>query len=94
MSSERNESRMQEQTAGDLIGWKNSPDDEPEYVGVFDDPVDETCQHWVERDGEHKRCGEEATHTVVMRTSETVEIASCDDHGTPDHAGKSLYERA
>lgn len=74
--------------------WSDTPEDEPEYVGVYDDPLGDVCGHWVEGDDGMERCGEPATHTTVMRTHQTVELASCDEHGTPEHAGKSLYHRS
>ncbi len=67
---------------------------EPEYVGVYDEPLGDVCGHWVDGDDGKERCGEPATHTTVIRTHRTVELASCDEHGTPEHAGKSPYIRS
>lgn len=73
------------------MGWFDNPEDEPEYVGVYEDEAADECEAWVQtEDGAYDQCGEEATHTLVMRTHKTNELAVCDGHGTPDHVGKSL----
>ena len=74
--------------------WLDTPDGEPEYVGVYDNPIEDVCGHWIKGDGGMERCGEPATHTTVMRAHRVYELASCDEHGTPEHAGKSLYHRS
>lgn len=76
------------------LTWRETPPDEPEYVGVYEDPDVDTCEMYVEGDdGEPVKCGNDATHSIVVRTEKTNEAAVCDDCGTPEHVGKTLYRR-
>ncbi|CCQ34285.1 hypothetical protein HLRTI_002169 [Halorhabdus tiamatea SARL4B] len=71
--------------------WLATPDEEPEFVGVFAEPIAESCQHWVWTDDEVEKCGQDATHTAVYRTSQTMELAVCEECGVPALAGRSLF---
>jgi hypothetical protein len=77
-----------------LRTWMENYDDEPEYVGVYAEPIKPTCE-WFVGDEEQgfEECGADATHTLVSRLGRTAELATCDEHGVPEHAGKSLFHR-
>ena len=74
--------------------WMENYDDEPEYVGVYAEPINPTCE-WFVGDEEQgfEECGADATHTLVSRLGHTAELATCDGHGVPEHAGQSLFHR-
>lgn len=69
-------------------------DVEPEYVGAFSAVDREECTVWIDAEAEgedgddaeaKRRCGAEATHTIVEYDgSDLCMIAACDDHGEPD----------
>lgn len=75
--------------------WMENYDDEPEYVGVYAEPIKPTCEWFVggEEQG-FEECGAGATHTLVSRLGRTAELATCDEHGVPEHAGQSLFTRS
>lgn len=75
--------------------WMENHDDEPEYVGVYDEPIKPICEWFVGNEEQgFETCGAEATHTLVSRLhGRTAEMASCDEHGVPEHAGQSLFQR-
>lgn len=64
------------------------PQKEPEYVGAFSGLSAEWCQNYIgETRDEIEKCGNEATHTVVMASgSGAHEIAMCDECGEPEDA--------
>lgn len=66
------------------------PEIEPEYVGAHSGVTNDECQEWEDAEPEADRfvptqCGDEATHTVVMKSENGLhEIAMCDGCGEPD----------
>jgi hypothetical protein len=63
------------------------PEMEPECVGAHSGlPTDrDGCEYWSGATRQTiTRCGEQATHTVVMYDGELHERPMCDEHGEPD----------
>lgn len=65
-----------------------APEQEPEYVGAFSALAAEWCQNYIgESREEVQKCGNEATHTVVMASGSGAHtIAMCDECGEPEDA--------
>lgn len=62
------------------------PEYEPEYVGAHSEPTGDECCNWQgEYQEDVEQCGDDATHTVVMRSPNGTlsEIPMCDECGEP-----------
>lgn len=60
------------------------PETEPEFVGAYSRTRHDSCRAFVETDDGHERCGDDATHTIVLYDgSKLAQLAACDEHGDP-----------